>query len=150
MNAILSGLLLAAAAQLGLDGAAETPLSGETPTPPVAAPAEAAPAPYPSRYPMDFHKTPDGDPVVRATIKAENDIIVPSSADGMIITLPVREGTRVAEGQVLATIDDRQALAGVEVAKFGLEAAVQRASDDIEERYAIAAARVARIDWERD
>ncbi|HEX6960919.1 MAG TPA: HlyD family efflux transporter periplasmic adaptor subunit [Lacipirellula sp.] len=152
MNTLLTSLVLAAMAQLAPATPADTPAAG-APAPPLEAAAERAP--YPDRMPMDFSpmdfsKTPDGDPMVRATIKAENDIIVPASAEGIIINLPVREGTRVAEGQVLATIDDRQALAGVEVAKLGLEAAVQRASDDIEERYASAAARVARIDWERD
>jgi multidrug efflux pump subunit AcrA (membrane-fusion protein) len=96
-------------------------------------------------------QAPAGDPTFRpAAITAENDITISAEVEGTLIKLPVREGSRVAAGQTLATIDDRQAQANVQIANLALEAAQQKATDDIEERYAIAAAKVAKIDWERD
>jgi multidrug efflux pump subunit AcrA (membrane-fusion protein) len=96
-------------------------------------------------------QVPPGDPTFSpAAITAENDITISAEVEGTLIKLPVREGSRVAAGQTLTTIDDRQAQANVQIADLGFQAAMQRASDDIEERYAIAAAKVAKIDWERD
>jgi multidrug efflux pump subunit AcrA (membrane-fusion protein) len=141
MNALSSLLVYAAFAQLPADA-----------PPPEAPVPAAARAPYPSQtqIPMGFRKTPDGDPVLMATIKADNDIPISAEVEGTLIKVLVREGTRVAAGQILATIDDRQAQAGVEVADLGLQAALQRASDNIEERYARAAADVAKIDYLKD
>jgi multidrug efflux pump subunit AcrA (membrane-fusion protein) len=121
MNAIWSILLLAALGQVSAD------------------------APYPTA------PAAGGDPTFRpASITADNDIHVFAEAEGILVSLPVSEGSRVAEGQVLALIDDRQAQAAVKVAKAGHEAALERAKDDIEERYAIAAAKVAKIDWQKN
>jgi multidrug efflux pump subunit AcrA (membrane-fusion protein) len=145
MNSMLIALLLAATAQLSTGVPVEAPPVGVAPAPPT--PAAEARTPY---FQGNLRKTPEGDPILTATIKADNDVVIPAEADGTIIDVLVREGTRVAKDQMLVTIDDRQAQAGVEIADFGLQAALQRASDDIEERYAIAAAKVARIDWQRD
>ena len=70
-----------------------------------------------------------------ATIHSQNDVPIAAEAEGVIIELPVREGSQVAVGDVLAAIDDRQAKAAVEVAKFALEAATEKANDTIEEDY---------------
>lgn len=92
-----------------------------------------------------------GDPIYRgASISAEEEAIISAEAEGTLIKLPVKEGDRVAEGAVLATIDDRQAQAAVDVARISVEAAMERASDDVEERYAIAAAKVAETDLKMD
>jgi multidrug efflux pump subunit AcrA (membrane-fusion protein) len=64
--------------------------------------------------------------------------------------LPVREGSRVDAGDLLAQVDDRLARAQVDIARLGYESALQRAEDDIEERYAKKAAGVAYVDWLRD
>lgn len=93
----------------------------------------------------------NGDPVFSsASITAEEDAIIPAEAEGTLINISVKEGDRVAKGTVLATTDDRQALAAVDVAKISLDAAMERANDDIEEKYAVAAAAVAKVDWEKD
>lgn len=93
----------------------------------------------------------NGDPVFSsASITAEEDAIIPAEAEGTLVNISVKEGDRVAKGTVLATIDDRQALAAVDVAKISLDAAMERASDDIEEKYAVAAADVAEVDWKKD
>jgi multidrug efflux pump subunit AcrA (membrane-fusion protein) len=93
----------------------------------------------------------NGDPVFSsASITAEEDSIISAEAEGTLVKLAVKEGDRVNEQTVLATIDDRQAQAAVDVAKIGFEAATERAKDDIEEKYAVAAAKVAKVDWEKD
>jgi len=102
-------------------------------------------APYPAA------PAAGGDPTFRQptsalSITAENDITVFAEAEGVLSKLPAREGSRLAAGQVLAAIDDRQAQAAVKVAELSHEAALQQAKDRIEEEYAKAAAAVAEID----
>ncbi len=93
----------------------------------------------------------NGDPVFSsAFITAEEDSIISAEAEGTLVKLAVKEGDRVNEQAVLATIDDRQAQAAVDVAKLGLDAATERANDKVEEKYAILAADVAKVDWEMD
>lgn len=96
-------------------------------------------------------QTTTGDLVVGgALISAKNNIVVSAEAEGNITALAVREGSEVAEGAQLASIDDRVAKAAVEVAQYGRDAARTKASDDIEEKYAKAAFDVAFIDWQMD
>jgi multidrug resistance efflux pump len=95
------------------------------------------------------YERPGAEPTVEASIRSQNDVRIYAGVEGELIQLPVREGARVTEGQVLATIDDRQAKAAVEVARIGYEAAQERADDNIEERYAKAAAAVAKVNWEK-
>jgi len=93
----------------------------------------------------------NGDLVLSAaSITAEEDSIIPAEAEGTLVKIAVKEGDRVSEGSVLATIDDRQAQAAVDVAKLTLDAATERANDKVEEKYAILAADVAKVDWEMD
>jgi len=102
----------------------------------------AAPAPYPAA---------GGDPTFRpAIITADKDIHVFAEAEGILLKLPVREGSRVANGQVLATIDDRQAVAAVEVAQISHLAALEQASDKVEEEFAIESAKYAKSDLQKD
>jgi multidrug resistance efflux pump len=92
-----------------------------------------------------------GDPTFKpASITSEDDSIISAEVEGTLTQLSMREGTRVKSGDVMATIDDRQALAALDVARFGHEAALERAKDDVEERYAVAAAKVAKADLKRD
>jgi multidrug efflux system membrane fusion protein len=84
---------------------------------------------------------------IESGIVAKNDIRMPAEVEGLITSLPVHDGMLVAKGHLLATIDDRQAKAAVEVAEKGFAAADERAKDDIEEEYAAAAADVARTDY---
>ncbi len=84
----------------------------------------------------------------RGAIIAKNDIRMAAEVEGLITSLPIRQGMLVAKGNVLATIDDRKVLAAVEVHEKNYLAAEERAKDDIEEQYAMAAAGVARMDFE--
>lgn len=95
-------------------------------------------------------QAPAGDPVFKASITAEKDVIISAEVEGTLIELPVREGSRIALDDVLATIDDRQALAAQKVASIGLDAARAKADDDVEEVFAVASADFAKIDLKKD
>ncbi|MBX3434741.1 MAG: HlyD family efflux transporter periplasmic adaptor subunit [Pirellulales bacterium] len=84
------------------------------------------------------------------TVEFVQTVKIPAEEAGVIRLLPVREGSRVQAGELLAQIDDRQAQAARKVAESKRNAARKRAEDDIELRYADAAGDVARADWDRD
>lgn len=84
-----------------------------------------------------------GDPTFEGFVMALDNVPISAEVDGPLTKLPVREGSRVAADDLLATIDDREAQAAVEVAEIGLDAALKRADDKVEEDYARAAADVA-------
>ncbi len=92
---------------------------------------------------------PTGDWTVEASIRAQNDVQLPAKVEGVLTQFPASEGARVKAGDVLGAIDDRKAKAGVEVAQIGLDAAREKANDDIEQKYAKAAASVAKVNWEK-
>jgi multidrug efflux pump subunit AcrA (membrane-fusion protein) len=91
----------------------------------------------------------DGNPILGdclIRLKSEDEIRIPALESGVLIEMPVKEGSRVAKGELLAKIDDREATAGVKVAQFAMKSAEQRATEDIEIRYAEAAKKVADAD----
>lgn len=95
----------------------------------------------------------DGDPVLDRClikIKGENEIRIPAQEAGVLIGMPVKEGSRVAKGDLLARIDDREAKAALQVTEYSLQSAQQRAQEDIEIRYAQAAEDVAKVDVLQD
>jgi multidrug efflux pump subunit AcrA (membrane-fusion protein) len=83
-------------------------------------------------------------------VKAKNEVEIPAQKEGTLIELGVLEGSVVKEGERIAVIDDREAKAQVEVSKYALNAANQKAVDTIEERFAAKSAEVAKVDLERD
>lgn len=92
---------------------------------------------------------PAGDHTVEASIRALNDVQIPAEVEGVLTQFSAREGDTVKAGDVLAMIDDQQAKAAVEVAQYSLDAARERATDNIEKKYAEAASAVARVNWEK-
>ena len=95
----------------------------------------------------------DGNPVLdqcMIMLKGEDEIRIPAQESGVLISMPVKEGSRVAKGALLAKIDDREAKAALKVAQYGLQSAQHRAKEDIEIRYAQAAKDVAKVDVEQD
>lgn len=80
------------------------------------------------------------------TLIDENE--VPAQEAGVLMDVMVVEGQHVKEGDLLARIDDKQALAAAEVAQYKVEAAKEEAGNDVNRRYAIAAAAVAKSDVE--
>ena len=100
----------------------------------------------PSRY-----STKDGNPVLQpAYIRVKDEAKIPAVEQGVLTELLVREGSRVAKDEKVAQIDDREAKAAVEVTRNAEEAAIKRWEQDIEERYAKAASKVAEADYKKD
>lgn len=91
------------------------------------------------------------DPVLEPCwVKAKDEVEIPAQKEGVLTEMAVVEGSPVKGGGKIAVIDDREARAAVNVARFSLEAAEKRAKDDIEARFAAKSADVAKVDWERD
>jgi multidrug efflux pump subunit AcrA (membrane-fusion protein) len=100
-----------------------------------------------------YHVDVDGNPVLdgcRIELIGENDIRIPAQEAGVLLEMPLTEGSRVAKGDLLAVVDDREAQAAVKVAQYTLQSAVQRANETIEIRYAQKAEDVAKVDVEQD
>ena len=73
---------------------------------------------------------------------------VPAQEEGVLTKIPVREGQQVAVGDLLAQIDDAIPPMQYNVAYYKLEVAKRQAADDIDVRFARAAAAVAKADYE--
>ncbi len=73
---------------------------------------------------------------------------VPAEESGVLLELAVREGAQVKAGDILARIDDLRAKMQLNVAKFRLEVAKEEAGNDVNIRYAVAAARVAESEYQ--
>ncbi len=78
----------------------------------------------------------------------QDEAEIPAPEAGVLIHFPMTEGSRVTEGEVLATIDDREARARLNIAEYGLQAATARSKDMVEEKYARKAAAFAKVDLE--
>src|SRR5262249_34993830 len=77
------------------------------------------------------------------------DVQVPAREAGALTSVAVVEGEFVAQGPLLAQIDDRQPRLGKLAAELERDAALVKGQDDIEGRYAEAASAVASADLER-
>jgi len=78
----------------------------------------------------------------------ENYIEISSDKAGVLRQLTVREGSRVADGAVIAQIDNEEAKMQLHVADQQRLAAAAKFHDEIEKKYAEAASAVARADYE--
>jgi len=72
---------------------------------------------------------------------------VPALDAGRLLTVEYHEGDIVDAGTLLATIDDREAIARRDVAKFELQAAKGKASNDVNIKFAIASKKVAWFEY---
>jgi multidrug efflux pump subunit AcrA (membrane-fusion protein) len=77
------------------------------------------------------------------------DVQVPAREAGPLVGMHVVEGQYVTAGQLLALIDDQQPKLDKMAAELERDAAMAKAQDDIEVRYAEAAAEVASAELER-
>ncbi len=84
------------------------------------------------------------------SIEPLHDVRIAGEAAGVLLQVPLKEGARVHKGDLLATIDDLEARAALEVAQISYESAKERAESDIEVRYARKASAVALADWQQD
>lgn len=73
---------------------------------------------------------------------------VPAQEAGVLTKILVREGDAATVGQLLAQIDDAIPRAQQDVAKYKLEVAKRQADDDVDVRFATAAAAVAKAEYQ--
>jgi multidrug resistance efflux pump len=74
---------------------------------------------------------------------------VPGSDPGVLVSMAVKEGMRVAQGAELGRVDDREAKAQLLVKKLESDVAEQEANSDIAIRFQEASALVAQAFWEK-
>jgi macrolide-specific efflux system membrane fusion protein len=87
--------------------------------------------------------------VTHCLVSLIEDIQVPAKEAGALTQVTATEGDYVRAGQLLAMIDDRQAQLQKHAAMQDRDAAIAKANDDIEVRYAAAAFEVAGAELER-
>jgi multidrug resistance efflux pump len=109
--------------------------------PPQSAKAPASPQPTPAA-PREVQLT-------HCLVSLIEDVQVPAREAGALISVAVVEGQYVDQGQLLAQIDDRQPRLDKLAAELERDAALAKAQDDIEVRYADAAFAVAAAELER-
>jgi RND family efflux transporter MFP subunit len=78
-----------------------------------------------------------------------SEAAVPAQEAGVITSVAVREGQHVKQGEVLAQIDDQVALMAAQSAKLAYDGAREKATNDVEIRYAQKAADVAEAELRR-
>ena len=86
--------------------------------------------------------------VPNCLLALDAEATVPAQEAGVITKIPVREGQQVAVGDLLVQIDDAIALMQREVAEYKLEVAKKQAADDVDVRFATAAADVAEAEYQ--
>lgn len=92
----------------------------------------------------------DGEPVLeRCLVSLMEEAKVPAREAGVLDQLAVREGDVVKRGDVIAKIDDNQPQMERRKAKAEHDQAVAKAESDVDVRYAIAAEKVAQIEFEK-
>ncbi len=82
-------------------------------------------------------------------LSLDAEVQVPAQEPGVLLQIPVREGQQVAEGELLAQIDDILPKMQYNVAYYKMKVAEKEASDDIEVQYARAAYNYAGAKLER-
>ncbi len=100
-------------------------------------------APSAERYPDQAT-----DPVVKGIVKVTDQIKLPAKEPGVLVHLAVKEGSEVRAGQEIGQIDDSEPQMQKKAANYQLNAAVKRWKDDVDIRFAQAAAAVTKADYE--
>jgi RND family efflux transporter MFP subunit len=103
-----------------------------------------------------FARAADPAPVPAPPVEIQSVVLrliseaaVPAQEAGVITSVAVREGQRVKQGELLAQIDDQVAEMAARSAKLAFDAAREKASSDVEIRYANKAAEVAEAELRR-
>ncbi len=87
--------------------------------------------------------------VTGCIVEPDDDVKLSAEEAGRLVKLSVDEGSHVHAGDEIANVDDRQPQVQVEAAKYAYSAALKRYKDDIQIRYAKAAAEVAKAEYEK-
>jgi multidrug resistance efflux pump len=88
-------------------------------------------------------------PPIPCTLEPDEEAQIPAREAGVLTQILVREGEQVAAKQLLAQIDDVIPRMLREQAYFKCQAATKKSEDDVDIRFAQAAARVAKADYEQ-
>jgi len=109
-------------------------------------PLQAAPAPRtPSSGPQ---QTLNGDPVLKhCLVSLIEEVQLPGREPGVLAAVDAKEGMQVKAGDVLGRIDDSEAVVQKRVKTLEYETAKEQATNDVDVRYAAAAADVAKYAW---
>ncbi len=92
----------------------------------VAAPASPAAATVPVEVAVVQTRTLMKSVIVGGTVQAVHEVLATAKISGRIAAVPVKEGDRVAAGQVLVRLEDREQLAQVQLAEANLVATQAR------------------------
>jgi len=76
-------------------------------------------------------------------VKLQDDVKLGAREPGVLVELKVQEGAAVRKGDVIGRIDDSEAKIQKVAAEWALKAAVKKARDDVQQRYAEVSAEVA-------
>ncbi len=112
---------------------------------PPATTSSGNPSARPSARPAPSNTAPlprtDGKllPIAPCLVSLIQDVQVPALEAGAIVHLGVEDGAVIKQGQLLAQLDDRQPKSQKMKAELERDAALAKASDDIEVRYSMAA-----------
>jgi multidrug efflux pump subunit AcrA (membrane-fusion protein) len=93
--------------------------------------------------------SPDTAVVSNCLLSLADEVQIPAQENGVLTKLAVKEGQSVSVGDFLAQIDDEQPRVAAEVADAKLRVAEKEATDDINIRYARAAANTAKVSYEK-
>jgi multidrug efflux pump subunit AcrA (membrane-fusion protein) len=92
---------------------------------------------------------PVSDPVVSGLVKVADEIKLPGKEAGVLVQLSVLEGNQIRKGQVIGKIDDSQPQMQKQAALAAYNGAFNRATEDVEIRFAQAQAAVAQADYQQ-
>ena len=88
------------------------------------------------------------DPVLQnCQVKFVDDIEIPATEAGVLVHLGVKSGTQLKKDEVIGKIDDRVPQMEKTIAEQQFRAVKKQMEEDIEKRYAEAAAKVAHADY---
>ena len=100
--------------------------------------------------PAAVSRAADGEPVLeRCLVSLMEEAKVPAREAGVLEELLAREGDVVKRGDVIAKIGDNQPQMERRKAKAEHDQAVAKAESDVDVRYAVAAEKVAQIEYEK-
>jgi len=91
----------------------------------------------------------DSGTLPNCLLSLDEEAQIPAQESGRLTKIPVREGQSVSAGDLLAQIDDDIPRMQYNVAYYKLKVAEKEALDDINIRYAEAAAKVAEADYKQ-
>jgi multidrug efflux pump subunit AcrA (membrane-fusion protein) len=82
-------------------------------------------------------------------VKPADEVLLPAEEAGVLVRLAVEQGAMPRQGEVIGQIDDRQVKQQMNAAKYGFDAANERAQSQVEVLYAEESAKVAKQEYER-